>query len=122
MKRKLLIAVSVVTLLVAAMAVGIYAYQIDFKYDQLDSSLGYIDIRGGLYTTSSGNYSYMADTESEEGISSQGVTKMTARVTQSPEVSESRTGYIVVTAYGNTSSSTHTAISSIDDVYISLPH
>ena len=120
MKTKLLIAVSVVAMLVAAMAVGIYAYQINFANDLLDSSLGYINIRGGLYTTSSGNYSYMADTESEEGISSQGVTKITARVTQSPEVSEIRANYVAVTAYGNERSSTHTAISSIDDVYISL--
>ena len=56
MKMKLLIAVSVVALRGAVMAVGIYAYQIDFQYDTLNTGAGSAEIRGGLYTTSSGDY------------------------------------------------------------------
>ena len=117
MKKKLLIAVSVVALLVAAMAVGIYAYQIDFGTDYLESSIGRIKISGYLFTTS-GTYDYGAETVTAQAISSQGVQEIAARVVGSPEASTDDPGDVAITAYGNVSASTHTAVSSIHDVYI----
>ncbi|HIX93344.1 MAG TPA: hypothetical protein H9681_10750 [Firmicutes bacterium] len=123
MQKKLLIAVSVVALLVASMAVGIYAYQIDFEYDTLNTGAGSAEIRGGLYTTSSGDYAYMADTESSKSIvdaSQPGVHRIAARILHSPEAATTSVGHIAVTAYGDVGSSTHTAESDMGDVYIYL--
>ena len=121
MKAKILIAVSVVALLVAAMSVGIYARRVTSDYDYLDSSLGRIKITGNLFAVS-GDHDFAASTISEQDISSQGVQRIAARVIGSPEKFVDTTGENSVLAFGDVEASSHTAESSIDDVYIYLPN
>ena len=123
MKKKLLIAVSVVALLVAAMAVGICAHQLLSDYDILAINGGAVRIYGYLefsedgYATTTDKHDYREENVSSQKISSQGVLSISARVLHSPGVTCSTIGADNVYAYGDVAASTHEATSSVDEVY-----
>ena len=119
MKRKCFYIMGLVAVLAIAFSICTYAAIVDSGDQNLNSSIGYISIMGELHTTT-GTLPYKAVTKSDQAISSQGVTKLTARVTFATAVSTTTVGDNDVVAYGTGSGSTHYAYSSIDDVYFSL--
>lgn len=127
MKAKLLIAVSVVALLVAAMAVGIYAETVKEDYDVLATRSSTVRIYGYLYHSSSGyttptggTADYQAKTTTSQAISEEGVQEISARVLHSAGVTCRTIGEDEVYAYGDVAASTHEAKSTVDEVYFLL--
>ena len=121
MRKKSFLIFLMVLLVLNVFSIPIFAYQLDYATDTLSTNSGNATIRGGIYTTNIAG-TVNADTTTSLSIGTNKTTSISARVSGSAEVTETRTGYTNVDAYGPGNTLTmgsHKASSSIDSVSFS---